>query len=74
MGQHPLTHDPCDPSNNGDPCDDVTHDSLTHRLPCPMKRNFLSRLIWQVCEFSQKWSGYSKRNTGLDSPTGYGVA
>ena len=19
MGQHPLTHDPCDPSNNGDP-------------------------------------------------------
>jgi len=21
MGQHPLIHDPCDPSNNGDPCD-----------------------------------------------------
>jgi len=21
MGQHPLTHDPCDSSNNGDPCD-----------------------------------------------------
>jgi len=34
MGQHPLTHDPCDPSNNGDPCDPLTHDPPTHRLPC----------------------------------------
>ena len=33
MGQHPLTHDPCDPSNNGDPCDSLTHDPPTHRLP-----------------------------------------
>ena len=34
MGQHPLTHDPCDPSNNhGDPCDPLTHDPPTHRLP-----------------------------------------
>ena len=35
MGQHLLTHDPCDPSNNGDPCDPLTHDPPTHSLPCP---------------------------------------
>ena len=30
MGQHPLTHDPCDLSNNGDPCDPLTHRPIAY--------------------------------------------
>jgi len=32
MGQHLVTHDPCDPSDFRDPFDTLTHDPSTHSL------------------------------------------
>jgi len=69
MSQQPLTHDPCDPSNNGDPCDPLTHDPPTHSLPwrkllqtysTPDKRwNMIHMYLWYQGWVS-RWSENAK--------------
>ena len=63
MGQHLVTHDPCDPSDFRDPFDPwpMTHDPSTHSL-------LWSRMIWLSLlvhiRISLSWNGFSNSDAG----------